>query len=122
LSDGFSGVLLVGAGGNDVDNAIEVGTFEAELTGNTLTVTYHLYATYDLSEVHVYAACTTPGACSPGSYTYPGPGGSQPNLTGTTDRDFSVDIAVSPECDSYYLIFHAKVSQIRSSPCPSTVQ
>jgi len=119
LSKGFDGVLLVGAGGNDVTKAIEVGTFEVTFASGKLTVSYHLYDTYDLSEVHIYAACSEPDKCSPGSYTYPG-GGPQPNLLGTADREFTIEISLNEGCSSYWLIFHAKVNQASAS-CPPPV-
>jgi len=116
---GLSGRLLVGAGGNDITKATDVGGFTATLSGTTLTVTYTLSSGFDLSEVHIYASCNTPGSCAPGSYGFPNP---VPNLSGATDTSFQTTISVS-SCTNYYLIFHAKVSQTLplATPCPTPV-
>ncbi|RDL38505.1 uncharacterized protein BP5553_02845 [Venustampulla echinocandica] len=113
LTTGISGLLEVGAGQNDISKATEVGKFTAKLSGNTVTVTYTLYSGdgpntagfYDLSEVHIYASCTKPTTCAPGQYTYNSGG-----LTGTTDQTLTANIQVGT-CSSYWLIFHAGVSQ-----------
>lgn len=68
LKAGIDGLLEVGAGGNDVSKATEVGTFTAQLSGSTLSFTYELNDdTFDLSEVHVQASCKAPTTCAPGS-------------------------------------------------------
>jgi len=120
---GISGDLFVGAGGNDIMKAIDVGDFKATLSttpaGLELTVTYTLDSGFDLGEVHVYAACTAPKSCAPGSFTYPA---TQPNLSGTSDTSFVAKFIV-PSCTSYYIVIHAKVNQRIPilDPCPATM-
>jgi hypothetical protein len=123
-TSGISGVLLVGAGGNDVSKATEVGTFSATLSGTSFSFTYTLYSSattgfFDLSEVHVYASCDTIKSCAPGSYTYPG--STALSLGGTTDTTWTASFTVG-SCSTYYLIFHAKVSQrFPYGTCPKAV-
>ncbi|SPN97565.1 uncharacterized protein DNG_01076 [Cephalotrichum gorgonifer] len=117
----LSGILHAGAGQNDLSKGAAVGAFSAMLVGTNLVVSYSLDAGYDLSEVHVYASCTVPRSCSPGSYTYTGNG---LDLSGTEDRTFSKSIAIagSPPCSTYYLIFHAKVNKLYpyGTTCPAS--
>jgi len=119
LSGGITGDLLVGAGGNDVTKATDVGSFTATLSGTALAVTYSLTSGFDLSEVHVYASCNKPTSCAPGSYTYPG--SAVLDLSATTDTHFETTITVA-SCSTYYLIFHAKVNQSFPADvtCPAT--
>jgi hypothetical protein len=121
-SGGLTGTLIVGAGGNDVNKGTPVGTFSATLSGGTLTVSYSLTNGFDLSEVHVYAACKLPSSCAPGSYTYPSTSSPSPDLSGTANTSFQTTINVG-SCTDYYLIFHAKVNQSFKAgvPCPGTV-
>ncbi|KAK4169549.1 hypothetical protein QBC43DRAFT_199553 [Cladorrhinum sp. PSN259] len=120
--DSLTGTLIVGAGGNDVSKGTPVGTFSATLSGTALTVSYSLSGGYDLGEVHIYASCTKPASCAPGSYTYPTSATPSPDLSGTADTSLQTTITVG-SCSSYYLIFHAKVNKSfpASIPCPVTV-
>jgi hypothetical protein len=71
LQSGISGPLYVGAGGNDITKAIEVGIWVA--TANALggvTVTYLLNPPYALAEAHVNLVCLPLDKCAPGQYTY----------------------------------------------------
>jgi hypothetical protein len=79
LQGGISGPLYVGAGGNDITKAVEVGIWVA--TANALgrvTVTYLLNPPYALAEVHVNLVCLPLTRCAPGQYTYNA--GAIPNL------------------------------------------
>ncbi|KAK3314575.1 hypothetical protein B0H66DRAFT_520634 [Apodospora peruviana] len=79
LQGGISGPLYVGAGGNDITKAVDVGIWVA--TANALgrvTVTYLLNPPYALAEVHVKLACLPIDKCAPGQYTYNA--GTIPNL------------------------------------------
>ncbi|KAK3896888.1 hypothetical protein C8A05DRAFT_48272 [Staphylotrichum tortipilum] len=77
---GFSGPLLVGAGGNDISAAIDVGTWTATATlGGDVTVLYQLnFPPYSLADVHVDLVCTPLATCAPGQYTFNS--GPLPNL------------------------------------------
>ncbi|KAK3996646.1 hypothetical protein QBC44DRAFT_257385 [Cladorrhinum sp. PSN332] len=79
LQGGISGPLYVGAGGNDITKATDVGIWVA--TANALgrvTVTYLLNPPYALAEVHVNLVCLPLTRCAPGQYTYNA--GAIPNL------------------------------------------
>ncbi|KAK3332678.1 hypothetical protein B0T19DRAFT_381272 [Cercophora scortea] len=79
LQGGISGPLYVGAGGNDITKAVDVGIWVA--TANSLgrvTVTYLLNPPYALGEVHVDLVCLPLAKCAPGQYTYNA--GAIPNL------------------------------------------
>ncbi|KXJ85859.1 hypothetical protein Micbo1qcDRAFT_169014 [Microdochium bolleyi] len=71
LQGGISGPLYVGAGGNDITKAVDVGIWVA--TANVqgrVTVTYLLNPPYALTEVHVNLVCLPLTRCAPGQYTY----------------------------------------------------
>ncbi|CAM1501448.1 Fc.00g034320.m01.CDS01 [Cosmosporella sp. VM-42] len=125
LESGISGTLIVGAGGNDISKGTPVGTWSAELVGSQVNFQYNLYnddtnGHFDLAEVHVYASCKIPSTCAPGQYTHVFPTGT---LTGTSDTSYSGSVDVDGTCSSYYLIFHAKISQQfpSTATCPGEV-
>lgn len=75
LQGGISGPLYVGAGGNDISKATDVGIWVATANAvGRVTVTYLLNPPYALSEVHVDLACLPIDKCAPGQYTF-GQGG-----------------------------------------------
>ncbi|RYP27383.1 hypothetical protein DL767_007702 [Monosporascus sp. MG133] len=121
LSAGLTGDLLVGAGGNDVSKSVDVGDFSAKLSGTTLTVKYELASGYDLGEVHVYASCSAPTSCAPGSWAAYTSDTSGLDLSATTDRTFQQAIKV-PECSTYFLIFHGVINnKITGDTCPKPI-
>lgn len=71
LRTGISGRLLVGAGGNNVDAATDVGSWTA-VAGPTggVTVTYTLTPPYTLGEAHIDLDCLPIDTCAPGQYTF----------------------------------------------------
>ncbi|KAH7020771.1 uncharacterized protein B0I36DRAFT_333158 [Microdochium trichocladiopsis] len=79
LQGGISGPLYVGAGGNDITKAVDVGIWVATANAQgRVTVTYLLNPPYTLAEVHVNLVCLPLTKCAPGQYTYSA--GSIPNL------------------------------------------
>lgn len=79
LQGGISGPLYVGAGGNDISKAVDVGIWVATANAQgRVTVTYLLNPPYTLAEVHVNLVCLPLTKCAPGQYTYNA--GSIPNL------------------------------------------
>ncbi|RYP79672.1 hypothetical protein DL769_002829 [Monosporascus sp. CRB-8-3] len=118
---GLTGDLRVGAGGNDVLKSTDVGDFSAKLSGTTLTVKYDLTSGYDLGEVHVYASCSAPTSCAPGSWAAYNSDKSGLDLSATTDRTFDQTIMV-PKCGTYYLIFHGAINnRIPGDICPTRI-
>ncbi|RYO80069.1 hypothetical protein DL766_009333 [Monosporascus sp. MC13-8B] len=121
LSAGLTGDLRVGAGGNDVSKSVDVGDFSAKLSGTTLTVKYDLASGYDLGEVHVYASCSAPTSCAPGSWAAYNSDRSGLDLSATTDRTFEQAITV-PQCGNYYLIFHGAINnKITGDTCQNPI-
>ncbi|PTD06341.1 hypothetical protein FCULG_00011777 [Fusarium culmorum] len=121
----LSGTLIVGAGGNDLTKGTTVGTWSATITGPDITFKYDLYddntnGHFDLSSVHVYASCTAPTTCAPGTFTF-----KDDTLTGSSDTSYTKTFSVAGgTCSTYYLIFHASVNQQIPSTgtCPSPEQ
>ncbi|AEO67915.1 uncharacterized protein THITE_2089412 [Thermothielavioides terrestris NRRL 8126] len=65
------GTLYVGAGGNDISKATNVGIWSAAADGaGRVTVVYTLNPGYGLAEVHVDLACLPLAKCAPGQYTF----------------------------------------------------
>ncbi|KAI6779950.1 uncharacterized protein J7T54_000250 [Emericellopsis cladophorae] len=119
----FIGTLIVGAGGNDVDKGVPVGTWSAKIIGSQFSFEYELYdddtlGHFDLSSVHVYASCESPTTCAPGRFTF-----KDDNLIGDSDTSYSKDFAIDGTCSTYYLIFHATANKQLplSESCPSAV-
>lgn len=118
LQGGISGPLYVGAGGNDITKATEVGTWVA--TANALggvTVTYLLNPPYTLAEAHVNLVCLPLDKCAPGQYTYNA--GAIPNLQAWSNPT----PLVYPTCSGgsrAALIVHAAVNIITVTvTCPA---
>ena len=58
LQAGISGPLLVGAGGNDLTKAIEVGTWAAALTPNGQVAVHYAYTPpYGIREANIDLVC-----------------------------------------------------------------
>ncbi|KAL0943578.1 uncharacterized protein CTRU02_201465 [Colletotrichum truncatum] len=118
LQGGISGPLYVGAGGNDITKAIDVGVWVATAnpTGR-VTVTYLLNPPYVLAEVHVDLDCLPIDKCGPGQYTYNA--GSIPNLPTWSNPT----PLVYPTCSGgsrAYLIVHAAVNILTvTNTCPA---
>jgi len=107
LQSGVSGILYVGAGGNNLTAATNVGTYTAAAsqTGG-VTVTYNLDPPYGLAEVHIDLDCLPIDKCAPGQYTY-----GSPNLNDVAIFANPVPLQY-PTCGSdseAYLIIHAAV-------------
>jgi hypothetical protein len=108
----------VGAGGNDISKATNVGTWVA--TANAIgkvSVMYSLTGPYQLSEVHVDLACLPIDKCAPGSYTF--------GIGGLSTKSYTSPPLQYPACggsSQAALIIHAAVDVvIASGTCPSTV-
>jgi hypothetical protein len=118
LQGGISGPLYVGAGGNDISKAVDVGIWVA--TANALgrvTVTYLLNPPYALAEVHVDLDCLPIDKCAPGQYTYNA--GAIPNLPTWSNPT----PLVYPSCSGgskAALIVHAAVNILTvTTTCPA---
>lgn len=77
LQKGVTGPLYVGAGGNDVNKAVQVGTWTATADSKgSVSVSYMVQGSsssstsYGLSEVRVQLSCLPLNQCSPSQYTY----------------------------------------------------
>ncbi|CEJ57729.1 hypothetical protein PMG11_06413 [Penicillium brasilianum] len=120
-SSPVSGTLYVGAGGNDIGKAVDVGTWSATVSGQFIDVTYTLKNdspsnVFQVTEVHVYASCTKPTTCAPGQYTY--------SRTGLTAQSYDTG-PIDTKCNGpWYIIVHAAVSQQfpSTATCPTPVQ
>jgi hypothetical protein len=71
LQAGISGLIYVGAGGNAINNAINVGDWTAvsSPTGG-VTVTYSLDPGYFLMDVAIDLDCLPIDSCAPAQFTY----------------------------------------------------
>ncbi|KAK3363981.1 hypothetical protein B0T25DRAFT_576423 [Lasiosphaeria hispida] len=71
LQSSISGILYVGAGGNVIANAINVGTWTASASPiGGVTVTYNLSPGYFIDEAHIDLDCLPINTCAPGQYTF----------------------------------------------------
>jgi hypothetical protein len=108
ISKGISGPLYVGAGGNDISKAVNVGSWFAQVHSDGKVYVYFSVAGgYSLSSVHVDIGCTPISSCNPGGYDY-----GNNNLTGGTTSFTTTGIAV-PSCGNWsknYIIIHADIS------------
>ncbi|KAM7200369.1 hypothetical protein V8F20_005346 [Naviculisporaceae sp. PSN 640] len=113
LQSGISGILYVGAGGNDISKAVNVGTWSATATTTgKVTVTYNLSPGYTLSEAHVNLKCLSAiTKCSPGQYTYKADGLNNLSTLSTTQLNY-------PSCGSgeVGLIVHGAVNVLTTAP------
>jgi hypothetical protein len=119
LQAGVTGTLLVGAGGNDVAKATNVGTYFAiaDASGK-VTVTYNLAGPYTISEAHVDLGCLPVDKCAPGQYTF--------SVSGLADVfTYATSPIMFPACtggSKAYLIVHAAVGTVvAGTTCPATV-
>jgi hypothetical protein len=120
LQTGISGILYVGAGGNNIQNAINVGTWNAiaSPTGG-VTVTYNLSPGYFIDEAHVDLECLPIDTCAPGQYTFNS--GALPNLP-----VYAMPTPIQyPTCSGgsqAYLIVHGSINYVTTgSTCPPPV-
>ena len=120
LQAGVSGTLLVGAGGNDVSKATNVGTYSAQANAaGKVTFTYNLVAPYTLSsDAHVDFDCLPIDKCAPGQYTI--------NIAGlngaSTYTTYAVNFPTCPAGSKPYLIVHAAVgATVTGTTCPAPV-
>ncbi|KAK4215065.1 hypothetical protein QBC37DRAFT_313080 [Rhypophila decipiens] len=117
LQGGISGPLYVGAGGNDISKAIDVGIWVATANAQgKVTVTYLLNPPYALAEVHVNLVCKSAiTKCAPGQYTYKA--GSIPNLpTWSNPTPLTYPTCSGP----VGLIMHAAVNILSATDtCPA---
>jgi hypothetical protein len=62
--------IYAGAGLNDINKGIKVGTLEVTWSGTQASVKYTMTAGYKLQEIHIYAGDTSPITTAPGQYGY----------------------------------------------------
>jgi len=108
----------VGAGGNNISKAINVGTWSAVEKAGKVTVTYNFASSYTATQVHVDLACLPISKCAPGQYTYGN------TFTGSGVSTFTTPGIPYPSCGpggTAFLIIHAAVSQSTTSPCGQPV-
>jgi hypothetical protein len=117
LQGGISGPLYVGAGGNDISKATDVGIWVA--TANALgkvTVTYLLNPPYALGEVHVDLDCLPIDTCAPGQYTF--------GASGLKVATYSTGLLTYPSCSGgskAALIVHAAVDKLTVGSCSAPI-
>ena len=118
LQSSISGPLYVGAGGNDISKATNVGTWTATADpAGKVTVSYELLTGYAVSEVHVHLACAI-NKCAPGQYTF--------GKSGLADvASYSTTPALTyPTCsgsDKAALIVHAAVDKMTVGNCGTPI-
>ncbi|KAK4464746.1 hypothetical protein QBC42DRAFT_294802 [Cladorrhinum samala] len=118
LQGGISGPLYVGAGGNDITKAVDVGVWVATANAQGgVTVTYLLNPPYALAEAHVNLACLPITKCAPGQYTYNA--GAIPNLP-TWSNPTPLTYPTCTGGSRAALIVHAAVNILSvTSTCPA---
>jgi hypothetical protein len=110
-------VLYVGAGGNEISRAFNVGTWTAiaSPTGG-VTVTYVLDTPYTLAEVHINLVCLPLATCAPGQYTYNS--GALPNVP-VYANPTPIQYPTCSGGSQAALIIHAAVNTVTvASTCP----
>jgi hypothetical protein len=114
LQTSIGGVLYVGAGGNNIANAVDVGTWTASAnpTGG-VTVTYSLSSGYFLDEVHIDLDCLPIDTCAPGQYTFNA--GALPNVP-VYANPTPLQYPACPAGSVAYLILHASVNYLTTAP------
>ncbi|RYP56269.1 hypothetical protein DL771_012056 [Monosporascus sp. 5C6A] len=117
LASGISGSLLVGAGGNDISKATNVGTWTAKLTDGLVTVTGSTTGSYLMTEVHVEVKCPPITKCAPGQYIY--------NSGSISTNSYTTIPGITyPTCAGGakpVLIIHAAISQSSTTTCSAPV-
>ena len=81
----ISGLLYLGAGGNDISKATVVGSFTIAHTGSNLVVTYTTTAGWYLSTTHFYYGASYPAKIAPGQF-----GNTHGLAAGTTKDTFTI--------------------------------
>ncbi|OBT81315.1 hypothetical protein VE02_10113 [Pseudogymnoascus sp. 03VT05] len=117
LSARISGPLYVGAGGNVISKATNVGTWSANSQGTDVFVTYALTGPYYPDQVHVDIGCMPFKKCAPGQYKY-----GNEALAGTGKSTFTTPAGALkvPTCSTgVYLIVHAAVDTVETIPTTS---
>ncbi len=118
LQAGISGPLYVGAGGNDISKATNVGTWSATANAaGKVTVSYLLSTGYAVTEVHVDLACLPIDKCAPGQYTF--------GKSGLADvASYSTTALTYPTCsggNKVGLIVHAAVDKMTVGTCGTPI-
>ncbi|KAK3903534.1 hypothetical protein C8A05DRAFT_14503, partial [Staphylotrichum tortipilum] len=118
LQAGISGPLYVGAGGNDISKATDVGIWVATANAaGKVTVSYQLSTGYAVTEVHVDLACLPIDKCAPGQYTF--------GKSGLADvASFSTTPLTYPTCSGSNkpaLIVHAAVDKLTTGTCKAPI-
>ena len=118
-TSGVTGTPLVGAGGNDVPKATNVGTYMAKADASgKVTVTYNLSGPYTITEAHVDLDCLPIDKCAPSQYTFESNG--LKDLSTYTTTSFKY-----PTCTSSskaYLSVYAAVDVVaEGKACPTNV-
>jgi hypothetical protein len=108
LQSGISGILYVGASGNDLNNAINVGNWTAVASpAGGVTVTYSLNAGYFVDEVHVDLDCLPIDTCAPEQYTFNS--GALPNSP-IYANPIPIQYPVCSGGSAPYLILHGSIN------------
>ena len=119
LRNGVSGTLYVGAGGNNIANAIAVGTWTADAdqaNGDATTFTYNLSAGYQLVEVHIDFDCSV--TCAPGQMTF-NPGSV---VNGLSAYSATLPYPTCNPMNTRQFTLHAVVKKITTdATCPTQV-
>ena len=118
LQGGISGPLYVGAGGNDISKAQNVGIWVATANASgKVTVTYSLNPPYALAEVHVNLTCLPITKCAPGQYSF--------GKSGLNDvTTYSTALITYPTCSGGFkaaLIVHAAVDKLTVGTCSAPI-
>ncbi|KAK0648434.1 hypothetical protein B0T16DRAFT_408191 [Cercophora newfieldiana] len=119
---GVSGILYVGAGNNNINNAVNVGTFTATANAQgEVSVSYALTGSYVMTVTHVDLDCLPiTDFCAPGQYTF-NSGTLSPAVS--TYSTPSGEPGLYPSCSGgsqAYIIVHASVSY--TAPLESSCQ
>jgi hypothetical protein len=120
LQASVRGPLYVGAGGNDISKAINVGTWTATANaGGGVFVEYEITPPYTLSEVHVNLACLPLTKCAPGQYPIKAEGLEDVAWYSTRNIQY-------PACSGGLkpaLIVHAAVNKlVQGTTCPAVIE
>jgi hypothetical protein len=62
--------IYAGAGQNDINKGVEVGTLTVDYSGTSVTVSYAMHPGYTLDETHLYVGTSNVGTIAPGQYGY----------------------------------------------------
>jgi hypothetical protein len=113
LLGSVTGILYVGAGGNNLASAINVGTWIASATATgSVFVTYSLSPGYFIDEAHIDLACLPIDTCAPGQYTFNS--GALPNLPSYTNPT-GIQYPTCSGGAQVYLIIHGSINFLTTS-------